>query len=193
MKNIGILILSIAFISFASCDETKKKEEVKETTEKEMVEEIKTEINSIEISLEAKNDSGVTGKLAFMKEGDRITLESKLFGLKPGLHAIHIHEKADCSATDGSSAGGHWNPTFEQHGKWGDDAGYHKGDIGNFEADQDGNGYVTMSTTEWCIGCGDEKRDILGKAIIVHQGADDFVSQPSGDAGSRVVCGAIIK
>jgi Cu/Zn superoxide dismutase len=65
-----------------------------------------------------------------------------LAGLKPGVHAIHIHEKSDCSAADGSSAGGHWNPTFKKHGKWGVGE-YHKGDIGNF-ADANGNGTITL-------------------------------------------------
>ena len=60
--------------------------------------------------------------------------------LSPGMHAIHLHEKADCSSPDGKSAGGHWNPTFSKHGKWGDENGYHKGDIGNFEVDENGNG-----------------------------------------------------
>ncbi|MGB2416167.1 MAG: superoxide dismutase family protein, partial [Flavobacteriaceae bacterium] len=52
---------------------------------------------------------------------------------------------------------------------------------------------VEFSTDEWCIGCGDPTKDILGKGVIVHQGVDDFVSQPSGAAGSRVSCGGIIQ
>jgi Cu-Zn family superoxide dismutase len=52
---------------------------------------------------------------------------------------------------------------------------------------------VNFSTDQWCIGCGDETKDILGKGIIVHQGVDDFTSQPSGAAGSRVSCGGIIE
>ena len=69
----------------------------------------------------------------------------------------------------------------------------HKGDIGNIEADENGIAKLLMKTDEWCIGCGDEKKDILGKSIIVHQGADDFVSQPSGNAGARISCGGIIE
>ena len=70
---------------------------------------------------------------------------------------------------------------------------YHKGDIGNFTADAKGNGTITMTTDEWNIGSGDSMKDILGKGLIVHQGTDDFVSQPSGDAGARVACSGIIK
>ena len=65
--------------------------------------------------------------------------------------------------------------------------------VGNFIADEKGNGTITLTTDEWCIGCGDASKDILGKGLIVHQGADDFVSQPAGNAGARVACSAIIK
>ena len=71
--------------------------------------------------------------------------------------------------------------------------GYHKGDIGNFNVDNNGNGSVTLTTDEWCIGCDDPNKDITNKAIIVHQGVDDFTSQPSGAAGTRVGCGVINK
>ncbi len=108
-------------------------------------------------------------------------------------HAIHLHEKADCSADDATSTGGHWNPTSEPHGKWGASEGYHKGDIGNFEADEKGNGTITFSTDQWCIGCGDPNKDIVGKAVIVHEGTDDFTTQPTGAAGGRVTCGAVIE
>jgi Cu-Zn family superoxide dismutase len=115
-------------------------------------------------------------------------------GLSEGSHAIHLHEKSDCSSEDGKSSGGHWNPTGQPHGKWGAESGYHKGDIGNFNVKNEGEEtVVNFSTDQWCIGCGDETKDILGKGIIVHQGEDDFTSQPSGAAGSRVSCGGIIE
>lgn len=146
----------------------------------------------LSIALEPKSNSTVTGTATFTEKEGKVTFEAKISGLKPGVHAIHIHEKSDCSAADGSSAGGHWNPTFQKHGKWGSDS-YHKGDIGNFTADEKGNGKITLTTDEWCIGCGDEKKDILGKGLIVHQDPDDYTSQPAGNAGARVACSAIIK
>ena len=146
----------------------------------------------LDLSFESKSSSTVSGTATFTEKNGKVTFVAKLAGLKPGLHAIHIHEKSDCSAADGSSAGGHWNPTFKNHGKWGVGE-YHKGDIGNFTADEKGNGFITLSTDEWCIGCGDATKDILGKGLIVHQGADDFATQPSGNAGARVACSAIIK
>ena len=144
------------------------------------------------LNFEPKSNSTVSGTAIFVEKNSKVTFEAKISGLKPGIHAIHIHEKSDCSSADGSSAGGHWNPTFKKHGKWGEGE-YHKGDIGNFIADENGNGTITLTTDEWCIGCGDPSKDILGKGLIVHQGADDFVSQPAGNSGARIACSAIIK
>jgi len=120
-------------------------------------------------------------------------MKATFSGLTPGLHAIHLHELADCSSADGKSTGGHWNPTFEPHGAWGSETGYHKGDIGNFEADERGDAIITFETDQWCIGCDDETKNIIGKAVIVHQGQDDLVSQPSGAAGARVSCAGVIQ
>lgn len=148
--------------------------------------------NELKINLEAKSNTKTSGTVTFSEKDGVVTFTANIAGLKPGIHAIHIHEKADCSSADATSAGGHWNPTFKKHGKWGS-AEYHKGDIGNFPADRNGNGKIIMSTNEWCIGCGDPAKDVLGKAIIVHEGSDDFVTQPTGNAGGRVACSAIIR
>jgi Cu-Zn family superoxide dismutase len=109
--------------------------------------------------------------------------------VEPGPHAVHIHETGDCSAEDGSSAGGHWNPTGEEHGKWGEHP-FHLGDIGNIEVGEDGTGSITLSTDLWSIGDSSD-HDVVGKSIVVHAGADDFKSQPSGAAGERIGCGVI--
>jgi superoxide dismutase, Cu-Zn family len=147
---------------------------------------------TLNLIFESKSNSTVTGTASFTEKNGKVTFVAKIAGLQPGVHAIHIHEKSDCSAANGSSAGGHWNPTFKKHGKW-SEAEHHKGDIGNFTADEKGNGTITLTTDEWSIGGNDATKDILGKGLIVHQGADDFVSQPAGNAGARVACSAIIK
>ena len=193
MKKIALSLALICFI-VASCKNDNKKEESEDTVEVEVVKEVKTEeIKKIKMTLESKSGSTAGGTVEFIEDSGVVKMIATLSGLTPGTHAIHIHEKADCTAEDGTSAGGHWNPTFAPHGKWGDEGGFHKGDIGNVEADEDGNASLTMKTDEWCIGCGDEKKDIVGKAIIVHQGTDDFTTQPTGAAGGRVSCGGIIE
>lgn len=147
---------------------------------------------NLNLVLESKSNSKVSGTATFTEKNGKVIFVAQISGLQPGIHAIHIHEKSDCSAADGSSAGGHWNPTFKKHGKWGERE-CHKGDIGNFTADEKGNGTITMTTDEWSIGGEDATKDILGKGLIVHQGADDFISQPAGNAGARIACSAIIK
>ncbi|NMH27336.1 superoxide dismutase family protein [Flavobacterium silvaticum] len=151
-----------------------------------------TPSKEITLKLEPKSGSNVSGDAKFTEKDGQVTFTANITGLKPGIHAIHIHEKADCSDPKGASAGGHWNPTFKKHGKWGSGE-YHKGDIGNFAADENGNGTVTLTTSEWCISCNDETKNIVGKGLIVHEKADDYVTQPTGDAGGRVACAGIIK
>lgn len=194
MKLVKLTALSLILMASFNCKEVKK--EAKEASEEMEVTMEKTEevtVESISFKMEPKSDSNVSGEVTFTDENSMVSMKATFSGLTPGEHAIHIHQKADCSAADGTSSGGHWNPTAEAHGKWGAGEGYHRGDIGNFTADADGNATVEFSTDLWCIGCDDETKNIVGKAVIVHQGMDDFTSQPSGAAGARVSCTGIIE
>lgn len=195
MKKIQIIALSMVLFMSYSCKDGKKTEKEGDTGTDEPVEKMAEEVNVevIKFSMQPKSASNVQGEVVFTEENGMVMMKATLSGLSAGEHAIHIHEKADCSSDDGKSSGGHWNPTHEPHGKWGAGEGYHKGDIGNFTADADGNAVVEFSTDQWCIGCEDVNMNILGKAVIVHQGVDDFTSQPSGAAGARVSCTGIIE
>jgi Cu-Zn family superoxide dismutase len=187
--ELALLVLLVAF----SCKEIKKEAAEAEEEMEEMMEEVTEEVTTIKFMMEPKSDSDVKGDVTFTEEEGEVKMTAILSGLSEGEHAIHIHQTADCTAADGSSTGGHWNPTNEPHGKWDATEGYHKGDIGNFIADAEGNATVEFTTDEWCIGCDDENKNILGKGVIVHQGVDDFTSQPSGAAGARVSCAGIIE
>ena len=142
-----------------------------------------------EIRATTASGSDVAGEAVFMQDGDDIMLIVDVWNASPGLHAVHIHEVGDCSADDGTSAGGHWNPTGADHGRWGGES-FHLGDLGNIPVGSDGTGYIERTTDLWDMGTG-SGRDIVGKSIIVHAGEDDFVSQPSGAAGGRIGCGVI--
>jgi Cu-Zn family superoxide dismutase len=188
-----ILVLGVVLLAFATgCKEDKKTVEV---VKKEVFDKSKLGNKAeMTITLEPKSGSNVSGTVKFIQDKyNYVKMIANLTGLTPGVHAIHIHETADCSSDDGKSAGGHWNPTGQPHGEWRSKAGFHKGDIGNFLANDQGEGLVTMHTNEWCIGCDDTTKNIVGKAIIVHEGFDDLTSQPSGAAGKRVSCAGIIK
>ncbi len=191
MRKLSYIIILTA-LSLAACKNAKKEEPVmeSETAETEMETSMTKELS---VTLNPKSDSNVSGTVTFTEENGIVSMHAMITGLEPGIHAIHIHESSDCSSPDGKSTGGHWNPTNQPHGKWGVETGYHKGDIGNFTADENGNGMVMFSTDQWCIGCEDDTKNIIGKGIIVHAGTDDFTTQPTGDAGGRVSCAGIIE
>ena len=195
MKKTSLIVLALFLGLGYSCKQAKKETEAVSEEVEETMETMKEEVNEtiISFAMEPKSDSNVQGMVNFVEKDGIVAMSATFSGLTPGEHAIHLHEKADCSAADATSTGGHWNPTAQPHGKWGDEGGFHLGDIGNFTADENGNATVEFETDSWCIGCGDPNRDILGKAVIVHQGSDDFTSQPSGAAGPRVSCTGIIQ
>jgi len=148
----------------------------------------KTAMNSKAVAkLEPTAGNNVKGTVTFTADAGGVRVVADLSGLTPGEHGFHIHEKGDCSAPDGSSAGGHFNPTGAPHG--GPDAAqHHVGDLGNITADQAGKArmdkvfsYLTMEGTN----------SFVGRSVVVHSGKDDFTSQPAGNAGARLTCGVI--
>ena len=68
--------------------------------------------NIIVVELESKNTTNVIGNVVFTEMEDVVTMIAEIKNLEPGKHAIHLHEKSDCSSNDGKSTGGHWNPTL---------------------------------------------------------------------------------
>ena len=135
--------------------------------------------------LQAKNDSSVTGTLTIEKHGEGYLVKGKITGLTPGEHGFHIHEFGDCSADDGTSAGGHFNPSGHEHGG---PQGHHVGDLGNITADKKGVAFIDIKDSSVKLH---GKHSVVGRAFIVHADKDDLSSQPSGAAGKRVACGVI--
>jgi Cu-Zn family superoxide dismutase len=131
--------------------------------------------------------SGVTGTVTFTKADGGVRVQAQLKGLKPGDHGFHIHEFGDCSAPDGTSAGGHFNPAGEPHAGP-HDAQRHTGDMGNVTAGADGGASVDYVDPRASF---DGANDILGRGVIVHEKGDDLKTQPTGNAGARVACGVI--
>lgn len=102
--------------------------------------------------------------------------------------AVHLHEHGDCGE-NGKASHGHWNPMNAPHGKWGT-AAFHAGDIGNVKLNAKGKGVLTLTTDLWTLG-GKADKNIVGRAVIVHSGVDDYTTQPTGNAGGRIACGVI--
>lgn len=141
-------------------------------------------------NLASASGSLVSGRLTLAPMGDGVHLSGEVGGLQPGSsHGFHIHEKGDCSAVDASSAGGHFNPAAQPHGRAGHGA-HHAGDSDNLVADANGVARVDAHVSGVSLG-GGAANDIAGRAIVVHATADDYSSQPAGNAGARVACGVI--
>jgi Cu-Zn family superoxide dismutase len=154
----------------------------------------KTEGKAVAIAtFKAKPESKAAGTVTFTQEGDKVRAVIEVSGASPGPHGIHVHEKADCSAPDFSSAGGHWNPSGQPHAC--PPAGeHHPGDLGNIEVKEDGRGRgeLTLEHVTLNVGVGEEgPQSLLGKSVILHEGKDDCTSQPSGESGGRLACAVI--
>jgi Cu-Zn family superoxide dismutase len=136
-------------------------------------------------------DTAVNGSVTFETAADgkiKMKLDITVAAKANKTVAVHIHEHGDCG-DNGKASHGHWNPTNAQHGKWGS-ASFHAGDIGNVKLNAKGKGSITITTDLWTLG-GKADKNILGKAMIVHGGTDDYTTQPTGNAGSRIGCGLI--
>lgn len=137
-----------------------------------------------------KADTTVAGKATFTDADGQVKLDLEINvpQLAGKSVAVHLHQHGDCG-NSGNNSHGHWNPTNKQHGKWGEGE-FHSGDIGNVTLDANGKGTYTLESNIWTLG-GDSTMNILGKAVIVHSGVDDYKTQPTGNAGSRIGCGVI--
>ncbi|TRZ63964.1 MAG: superoxide dismutase family protein [Rhodocyclaceae bacterium] len=144
---------------------------------------------SAEAKLVATKGNAVSGSVSFVKQGDRIQVNAAVTGLTPGAHGFHIHEKGDCSAPDGTSAGGHFNPAGHPHGhpQMGP---HHAGDMSMLEADASGNARLNVELSGVAL---EGEQGIVGRGVIVHASPDDFKTQPTGNSGARVACGVIVR
>jgi superoxide dismutase, Cu-Zn family len=129
----------------------------------------------------------VSGAVIFTKTDGGVKVVADVNGLTPGKHGFHIHECGDCSAADGSSAGGHFNPMGASHGAP-MDMTRHAGDMGNLIADESGKAHLEYVDPDMAL---EGTHSIIGRSIIVHKSEDDLKTQPTGNAGARVSCGVI--
>lgn len=130
---------------------------------------------------------GGTVTLTDTKEGLKIS--AALTGVPAGLHGFHIHEFGSCEDA-GKAAGGHYNPHDAAHGdavKSGPKKA-HAGDMGNIKAEADGTAKLEVVLPKAALS--GKKHNVAGRAIILHEKADDF-GQPTGNAGGRIGCGLI--
>ncbi len=132
-----------------------------------------------------------TASLKQTKAGVKISLQ--VTGLPAGTHAFHIHTAGQCEAPDFKSAGGHFNPEGKKHGLKNPD-GPHAGDMPNITVGTNGKGKATAVNTR--VSLGEGANSVFhegGTAIVIHEKADDEMTDPAGNAGNRIACGVIGK
>lgn len=136
-------------------------------------------------------DGARVGVATFVEGHDGVTVLVALQNMPPGTHALHIHGAASCEAPHFKSAGGHFNPFERKHGLRSAD-GPHAGDLQNIVIGADGTG--TFVRTAPLVTLGDGPGSLFregGTALMIHEGPDDYVSDPAGNAGARIACGII--
>ena len=195
-KNLFSALLIISIFSLVSCgsNETNTASENSDTTTAVTSGvENKTSSSAEAILSGTQPDTTVTGTVSFNEDNGKVKMKLDITVPKKANQsvAVHIHEHGSCGDM-GKEAHGHWNPTKMNHGKWGS-AAFHSGDIGNVSLNAEGKGTLELETDLWSISGTDSTKNILNKAIIVHGGVDDFTTQPTGNAGSRIGCGVINK
>ena len=122
--------------------------------------------------------------VADVKDGMRVTFDGK--ALPAGTHGIHIHTAGRCDAPDFATAGGHWNPAGTKHGSM-NPQGPHGGDLPNLMVDTGGRGAIGAVIPGASVAT---MLDADGAALVVHEKADDLQTDPSGNSGGRIACGA---
>ena len=132
-------------------------------------------------------ENRASGTVTFTKVEGGVRVVADIKGLSPGKHGFHVHEFGDITSQDGSSAGGHFNPTGDPH------AGpmekmRHEGDMGNIEADANGTAHLDYVDSHMML---EGPSSIIGRSVVVHQNADDLKSQPAGNSGPRIAYGVI--
>jgi len=196
-KNTFTAIIAMSAFAIVSCgnNETKTSGENSDTTATNTNNQTGSESGgTVEAILSGTQpDTAVTGTVRFNEDNGKVKMTLDITVLKKANQsvAVHIHEHGNCGDM-GKEAHGHWNQTKANHGKWGS-ASFHRGDIGNVDLNGEGKGTLELETDLWSISGSDSTKNILNKAIIVHGGVDDFKTQPTGNAGSRIGCGVIKK
>lgn len=132
------------------------------------------------------------GEVTLVQEAEGVLINVQAENLPPGTHGIHVHETGVCTAPEFTSAGAHFNPTAKEHG-FDNPKGFHLGDLPNIEVTEDGKVSRELMTAEITLKKG-EANSILdkdGSAIVIHEKADDYKTDPAGDSGARIACAAI--
>ena len=129
------------------------------------------------------------GTATASQSGDSVRVSIQGTAMPQGAHGAHIHMAGSCVAPAFTSAGDHWNPTGQRHGK-DNPQGMHMGDLPNLLIGTDGRGTLEYTIPGARLSGGPMPfLDGDGAAIVIHASADDYRTDPSGNSGARIACG----
>jgi len=133
------------------------------------------------------------GTATLRETGSGVLIKADLMGVPPGTHAIHVHTVGKCDAPMFMTAGGHFAPGMTKHGLLAP-GGPHAGDLPNLYVPADGK--LSIEILEPNVTLAPGPRSLLdadGSAIVLHATADDYMTDPAGNAGGRIACGVVTK
>jgi Cu-Zn family superoxide dismutase len=145
------------------------------------------------VTTDLRDPGGGVLARAFLEEvGDSVRVRLEAVELVQGAYGAHVHTTGRCDAPAFASAGPHWNPGGQQHGK-DNPQGMHRGDLPNLLVGTDRRGSFEYTIPGASLsGQGpDVLLDADGAAVVLHQQADDFRTDPSGNSGARLACGVL--
>ncbi|WP_371922562.1 superoxide dismutase family protein [Sporosarcina sp. Marseille-Q4943] len=177
-KLIVVLLISVILV-MAGCGKSNKKVPVSG----EKMEAIVSPL----VNTEGKK----IGEVTLVQEPEGVLINVQAENLPPGSHGIHFHETGVCTPPDFTSSGAHFNPTGKEHG-FDNPKGFHLGDLPNIEVNVDGKVSMKLTTSEITLKKGQETSilDKDGSAIVIHEKADDYKTDPAGNSGARIACAA---